>query len=270
MRNDASAIQLLKTFSTLQEWALPKLEAASEKGQSHSYELGDEIGAPEDKEFLQITEGEILITSGDESLINLGPGTFFRGFLPASKFKPLSNSEPTTRCRWLSREDLGLSESEAQELIQLESDMWQALAESLARGPSRPKTAVTMHEPGHVLIREGDHSDCIFEMIGGEAEVLVGGNIVGHIKVGEFFGEYTFLVQAPRSATVRATSHCTVQKIDANEFESLIQARPSVILDIARELAKRLHATNQKLESKSTPTSKSSPGGPRYRIRLRT
>ena len=139
--------------------------------------------------------------------------------------------------------------------------------EPLAVETSQPQTAVNVHEPGELLIREGEQSTCIFEMIGGEAEV-VGGNTVGEIHSGEFFGEFTF--EALRSATVRAT-HCTVQEISADEFERLIKSRPQIILDIAKDLAKRLQSTNQKVDNpKSAPRAKAQSGGGRYRLRVRT
>ena len=189
--------------------------------------------------------------------MELNPGDFFPTLTQDSKFRLLANGEPSSKCRWLDQDALG---EVTAELTQLELAYWRDISELLAIETSQPQTAVSVHEPGELLIREGDQSTCIFEMIGGEAEVVVGGNIVGQIHSGEFFGEFTFLVEAPRSATVRATTHCTVQEISADEFERLIKSRPQIILDIAKDLAKRLQSTNQKVDNpKPAPRAKPQP-----------
>ena len=270
MTEQASATQLAKALKGLEDWALPKLNKPEVTAQTHGYESGDELFPPQEKEYLQVIEGEALITTGEDVIHSLSVGAFIKTFAPTSKFKILANSEPMVRCAWYAREDLGITDDDASNLQRLEAEFWQAMAEHLAVEAAHPQTAITLYEPGDIIIREGDNSDCIYEMIGGEAEVLVAGNVVGQIKMGEFFGEYTFLVQEPRSATVRAISHCTIQEISAKEFEQLIQNRPQIMLEMARELARRLHSTNQKVDNlKSTPK-KSTQSGGRYRIRLRT
>ena len=270
MNEQESTPELLSSFTAIQEWAQSKLAERRDAAQTHVYEFGDEITAPEDKEYLEIRVGQLLFATGEETLHTFEEGHFLRGLDPASKFKLFANTEPGVECAWYSNEDLGLSEDDTRVLQLLECNQWRAIAENLAVGQAQPQTTITVHEPGDILIREGDKSDSVYEMIGGEAEVLVAGNIVGQIKMGEFFGEYTFLVEEPRSATVRASSHCTVQEVSAQEFEKLIQNRPQIILEIARELAKRLNATNQKVDNLKNPAKKPASSGSRYRIRLRT
>ena len=270
MTDQGSATLLAKALTDLEDWATSKLNNLETSVQTHVYESGDDLGAPEDKEYLRITQGEALITTGEDIICTLNEGAFIKTFGPSSKFKLLANSEPSVECAWYSQEDLGIDNNALQALQTLETKLWRAIAESIAVESANPQTAITLHEPGDILIREGDQSNCIYEMIGGEAEVLVAGNVVGQIKMGEFFGEYTFLVQEPRSATVRALSHCTIQEISAEEFEVLIQNRPQIMLEMARELARRLHATNQKVDNLKSAPKKSAQAGGRYRVRLRT
>lgn len=261
---------LSESIAALTAWAKPKLAEHHQAGQTHTYTYGDEITAPEGKAYLEIREGQLLLATGEETLETLETASFLRGLDPTSKLKLFADTELGVQCAWYSDNDLGLSEDETLTLQLLEGAFWRAVAEALAVEQPKPKTSITMHEPGAILIREGDKSDSVYEMIGGEAEVLVAGNIVGEIKTGEFFGEYTFLVEEPRSATVRAISHCTVQEVSAPEFEKLIQNRPQIILEMARELAKRLHSTNQKVDNLKTSPTKKASTGTRYRVRLRT
>ena len=125
---------------------------------------------------------------------SLIPGDFFPTLTQDSKFRLLANGEPSSKCRWLDQEALG---EVTAELTQLELAYWRDISELLAIETSQPQTAVSVHEPGELLIREGEQSTCIFEMIGGEAEVVVGGNIVGQIHSGEFFGVVYFSSKHP-------------------------------------------------------------------------
>ena len=194
-------------LTALKEWAakhLNQMSAEPDAEDALEFEQGDDVAWPEEKLFGQVLTGGFSLCSGDDIVLELNPGDFFPTLTQDSKFRLLANGEPSSKCRWLDQEALG---EVTAELTQLELAYWRDIAELLAIETSQPQTAVSVHEPGELLIREGDQSTCIFEMIGGEAEVVVGGNIVGQIHSGEFFGEFTFLVEAPRSATVRATTH---------------------------------------------------------------
>ena len=256
-------------IEALKKWGETHLNGlVEEPDEELEYEQGDDVSWPDEGTFGQVLTGELYLCSGDDIILALGPGTLFPTVAADSKFRLLANGEPSSKCRWLSRDEIGEA---TPELVRLERDYWRYVSEKLAIETSQPQTAISLHEPGELLIREGDQSTCIFEMIGGEAEVVVGGNSVGQIHSGEFFGEFTFLVEAPRSATVRAITHCTIQEISAEEFERLIKSRPQIILDIAKDLAKRLQSTNQKVDNpKAAPRSKAQSGGGRYRVRLRT
>ncbi len=258
-------------LTALKKWADDHLSEPSVEPDAEEvleFEEGDDLTWPEGKLFGQVLTGGVCLCSGDDIVLQLEPGDLFPTLPADSKFRLLANGQPTSKCRWLDQDALG---EVTVELTQLELAYWRDISELLAIETSQPQTAVSVHEPGELLIREGEQSTCIFEMIGGEAEVVVGGNIVGQIHSGEFFGEFTFLVEAPRSATVRATTHCTVQEISADEFERLIKSRPQIILDIAKDLAKRLQSTNQKVDNpKAAPRAKSQAGGGRYRLRVRT
>ena len=270
-QSDKPSEPQMTPLTALKKWADDHLSEPSIEPDAEDvleFEEGDDVTWPEGKLFGQVLTGGVCLCSGDDIVLQLDPGDLFPTLPADSKFRLLANGQPTSKCRWLDQDALG---EVTVELTQLELAYWRDISESLAIETSQPQTAVSVHEPGELLIREGDQSTCIFEMIGGEAEVVVGGNIVGQIHSGEFFGEFTFLVEAPRSATVRATTHCTVQEISADEFERLIKSRPQIILDIAKDLAKRLQSTNQKVDNpKPAPRAKSQAGGGRYRLRVRT
>ena len=109
----------------------------------------------------------------------------------------------------------------------------------------RPEISVRKYEPGQTIIEEGTDPDEIFEMMRGEADVYVKGNVVGSITDGEVFGEISFLVGEPRSATVKAKDDCMVTVVKGSEFELLAKHQPKMVLKMASGLANRVVNLNR-------------------------
>lgn len=90
---------------------------------------------------------------------------------------------------------------------------------------------------GATLVREGERSDALYAV--GRGRVVVGtsssddeaiaGGVRGRVYVaalteGDFFGEFSFLTQSPRSATVEAASDAILLRIDRAAVEELVSA----------------------------------------------
>jgi CRP-like cAMP-binding protein len=80
---------------------------------------------------------------------------------------------------------------------------------------------------GSTLVREGERSDALYAVGRGRVVVatssrdddVVAGGVKGRVYVaalteGDFFGEFSFLTQSPRSATVEAASDAILLRID--------------------------------------------------------
>ena len=76
--------------------------------------------------------------------------------------------------------------------------------------------------PQETVIRQGDVGDSFFIIIEGEADVYVDGKIVNHLSAGEYFGELALLNNAPRSATVVASTALNCVALDASAFRRLL------------------------------------------------
>ena len=107
-------------------------------------------------------------------------------------------------------------------------------------------------EPGDTIIKEGESSDAIFELLGGEAVASVGGKGVGLIKKDELFGEMSLLTGTPCTATVKARTQCFVQKTSTSDFEALVRSRPALMAEIAAKLAERLVGANKMVAARGT------------------
>ncbi|KDO22112.1 AGC/PKG protein kinase [Saprolegnia parasitica CBS 223.65] len=80
---------------------------------------------------------------------------------------------------------------------------------------------------GDVIIRQHDHGDKFYVIEEGSCECLVNDVHVGDVTAGGHFGELALIYDAPRAATVIATSDCKLWTLGRNEFRA-IQAQSSM------------------------------------------
>ncbi len=82
---------------------------------------------------------------------------------------------------------------------------------------------------GEAVIREGDQGDCMYILNTGSlkcTKVFPGNPEPKHLKdyvPGEGFGELALLYNAPRAATITATSDSTVMKLDRGTFSHIVK-----------------------------------------------
>ena len=108
---------------------------------------------------------------------------------------------------------------------------------------------------GDVLFRQGEPGDSAYVIIGGEADVIVdtpkGPLTVAKLKRNDIVGEIAILCDVPRTATIKAASKLEAMVIAKDLFFRLVMEFPQMAVEIMRELARRLDATNRKLTAKS-------------------
>jgi MFS family permease len=73
-------------------------------------------------------------------------------------------------------------------------------------------------EPGHVLIREGDHGDRFYLIASGQMEVAAEGKPVATVGPGDHVGEIALLRDVPRTATVTAASAAELYALTREDF----------------------------------------------------
>lgn len=82
-------------------------------------------------------------------------------------------------------------------------------------------------ESGAVIIAEGDAGDAFYLMDSGHADVTSAGQPINTMGPGDSFGEIALVRRVPRTATVTATSHVEVYRIDGPTFVCAITGNPS-------------------------------------------
>lgn len=96
---------------------------------------------------------------------------------------------------------------------------------------------------GYQIFEEGHRNTETFIIETGVVEVRVGDDVVTELGAGEMLGEVALLTHEPATATVPST----MLVIPHNRFDSVLEEAPSLGLEIARQLARRLAATDRRL-----------------------
>ncbi|MBP7654066.1 cyclic nucleotide-binding domain-containing protein [Candidatus Dependentiae bacterium] len=118
-----------------------------------------------------------------------------------------------------------------------------------------------------VICYQGDASDGLYILIDGELEVLIAEEINAEMKKSEIlaqskrvglitekkttFGEISFILNAPRNATIRAVSNGAVVKIPtgADPLKTLLRSNPVIGLSISKTLLQKSLSTYGVIEN---------------------
>ena len=101
-------------------------------------------------------------------------------------------------------------------------------------------------KPGETIIWEGEVNDDVFFLGTGSLEVIVSDTRVGLIEPGEVFGEMAFFSRDTRNATVRARRESECFVVKDVDLLSLVFKHPSVLMQMAGALTRRLAELNQR------------------------
>jgi CRP-like cAMP-binding protein len=101
------------------------------------------------------------------------------------------------------------------------------------------------YPPGQVLFSEGDDSRDLYMLVTGAVEVIMHGQKLATVEEGgALFGEISFLLETPRTATVRTIAPSEFLVI--TDVESLVETQPMLMARIAKLLAQRLREMDEK------------------------
>jgi len=112
---------------------------------------------------------------------------------------------------------------------------------------NQPHTGFLHFSAGQTIISQGDDAQEVFTILSGDAEVFVDDTKVGDINTDEIFGAMAVFTGEKRSATVRASSACTVLAVPRAEFITLIQSHPQTTMTLIENMARRIKTLNNQL-----------------------
>ncbi|OGF30615.1 hypothetical protein A2533_03250 [Candidatus Falkowbacteria bacterium RIFOXYD2_FULL_35_9] len=96
------------------------------------------------------------------------------------------------------------------------------------------------YQQGENIVQEGDFGSELFQIVLGQADVLIDERKVAGLKDNDIFGEISFLLGTSRTATIRAMSDVHVNKISSAKFNSLSKDFPFIGYRIYVNLCKLL------------------------------
>lgn len=110
--------------------------------------------------------------------------------------------------------------------------------------------------PGEILFHQGDAGHDMFVVQSGAVLLTVDGHAVRTMNAGDYFGEMSMLLQAPRSATATAQGETELIAISESNFDMLLGENPKIVHAILREMAQRLKVTTARatLPPRDPPT----------------
>src|SRR5215467_1522295 len=98
---------------------------------------------------------------------------------------------------------------------------------------------------GETLFREGDTGNHMYVILEGSMDILVGSAVVETANEGAIIGEMALIDDAPRAASVIATTLCRLVAVDRKRFHSLVQSEPGFATHVMKILAERLRNMNR-------------------------
>jgi CRP-like cAMP-binding protein len=102
-------------------------------------------------------------------------------------------------------------------------------------------------QAGRTLAREGERGREFAVIVEGEATVTIGGETIGAIGPGSFYGELSLLDRGRRTATVTARTAMLLLVLDRYEFDALVdRSIPSVSRKMLMVLADRLRRADER------------------------
>lgn len=104
---------------------------------------------------------------------------------------------------------------------------------------------------GSYLFRAGDASDSLYVIRNGRLQVLRDDVVVTELGRGEVVGELGLMIDAPRSASVRAVRDSTLVRLTKAQFDNV--ADSGVLRALVRALASRLYQTPPSKAAHPTP-----------------
>ena len=118
------------------------------------------------------------------------------------------------------------------------------------------------YPPDYVLCQEGVYEDIFYIVADGKIAItkkLTEGEPERVLRVGgrgDMVGEMALIQNAPRAATVRTTSECTVLEMEKQDFETILSQSPHMAMDIIRITLDRIRANDQMMIADLQKTNK--------------
>ncbi len=118
------------------------------------------------------------------------------------------------------------------------------------------------HAPGACIAREGAFDDCLYLLVEGVVGVTRGGERLTELGPGSFFGEVALFEGGARTATVTATSHVGLLRLERADLMALMEDLPGLAIAICQALSRRVRELTERLQHATKHGGAADPGSP--------
>ncbi|HET8706756.1 MAG TPA: cyclic nucleotide-binding domain-containing protein [Pseudomonadales bacterium] len=112
---------------------------------------------------------------------------------------------------------------------------------------SQAKLGYLTFNENEVIIEEGSPAHEVYAILEGHAHVYKKGVKVGEIGSEEIFGAMALFTNTPRTATVIASTFCSVLVVPREEFKNLMQTHPGICMNLLENMAKQINSLNEQV-----------------------
>lgn len=112
-------------------------------------------------------------------------------------------------------------------------------------------TELCTYPAEHILCHEGVYEEVFYIVADGNVVISKkmndeeGERVLRKLGRGALVGEMALIQNAPRAATVRTTTECTVLEMEKKDFETILSQSPRMAIDIIRTTLDRMRANDQ-------------------------
>ncbi|HSC93122.1 MAG TPA: cyclic nucleotide-binding domain-containing protein [Gaiellaceae bacterium] len=94
--------------------------------------------------------------------------------------------------------------------------------------------------PGREVAKEGQHGVGFFVIADGDASVSVGGQPVGRLGPGDYFGEIALIADSDRTATVTAETDLRCYGMTSWDFRPLVEEHAEIAWKLLQAVARKI------------------------------
>ena len=107
---------------------------------------------------------------------------------------------------------------------------------------------VNYYEKGSIIFKEGDRGTEMYSLLKGRVAIRKGDEGIDVIPEGTYFGEMSYLLSSKRVVTASALDDVALVAITNESINNLMNEYPQFIIEMLRDMAKRLRETNKLID----------------------
>jgi len=135
-------------------------------------------------------------------------------------------------------------------------EQWEWLGQTLSRHANAkmapeviklvmPGVRLLEYEDDDAIVTENDIGQAMYVIYQGRVSVIRQGNKLAELETGDFFGEISLVIKAPRTATVKAVKNCQVFELSLGAVSSITECLPELMQALQAAAVRRMEELAQ-------------------------